>query len=288
MRRAPLLAVALLLLAASVFVTPPRAPRPGATLLQEVGRSLGGVRVLASDVLFLRADRLRAEGRLDEVPALYRAVQDLQPTDTAAADFLVALLAYDLVADAPDAAVRWGHWERAWELLQHARARHPDDPSLAVREADLLLDVPLHHPDLAAPIDARVPDRERRAMRRLLEAAEATPTLPRRGRHHLLVLTELLPVLAYERRGTDAAAAFLAMGDALLARRGDVLAAMTWLGSPDQGATLVTLPRDRYLRLGLEAVREIEAEGAAAVPAVRARLARVMPDAPLVRLLHAP
>ncbi len=288
MKPLPLLGVAIVFLVAAVRATPRSDAPAGANPLQQVGRTLGGVRVLASDVLFLRADRLRAEGRYEEVPALYAAVQDLEPDNPAAADFLVAVQAFDLLADAPDGRVRRARWDTAWDLLQRARARYPDDPSLMVREADLLLEVPTLHPDLVPAIDERVPDRALRALRLLLRAAEATPTLPRRGRHHILVLTELVPVLAYQHIQDGTAEDYLAIGERLLALRPRLLAAMPVLTSKDDGETFATVPRDRFLRLGIDAVREIMRRGPSAIPEVKARLAEVVPDAPLLRVMGGP
>ena len=285
MRRGVAILVGLLLLALAVVGTPVPATGGSVTLLQAVGRSLGGLRVMASDVLFLRAEKLREEGRLEEVPALYEAVMDLEPDNPAAPEFLAATQGFDMVADAPDAASRFRRWEDAWDLLERARSLHPDDPSLRLAAADLLLQVPKHHADLRAPIEARVGDRYRLALDLLLEAAEAAPVLPRRGRHHLGLLSEIVPVLAYKRLAEGRADPILALGDRLLEIRRDALARMTWSGSHDQGETLVQVPRDVYLRLGLEAVRDLERGGDAALPEVRARLDAKTPGSPLALAL---
>ena len=53
--------------------------------------------------LFLRAEALRKAGRLDEVPALYRRILELDPTSSSAVDHLAGILAYDLRTTAPTA-----------------------------------------------------------------------------------------------------------------------------------------------------------------------------------------
>jgi hypothetical protein len=271
-------------LALSLLLASPPPANEDAGALEAVGRSLGGLRVLVTDVLFLRAERLREEGRVEEVPSLYETVLDLDPDHADAADFLAAVVGFDLVADAPDAASRRQRWERAWDLLTRARARHPHDPALEVRAADLLLEVPSHHADLASFVEERVGDRKLEGLRLLLDAARETPTLARRGRYHLLVLSEVIPALALDRLARDEAEPLLAMGDELLALRGDVLAEMSWLGTTEDGEPLA-VPLDHVLRLGLGAVREIAARGRDAVPEVRARVERETPGSALARAL---
>lgn len=259
MRRLLAAVAGLLLIGAGVLV----APRGGyesrdPTLIGALGRSAGGLRVLASDVLFLRAEQLRREGRIEEVPALYEAVMRLEPENPAAVEFLAGIQAYDLVNGAPDAEARRRWWNAAWDLTEEGRRLFPDDPSLLLRQADLLLDVPVRHPDVLAAVAERVADAPQHGLGLLLEAARRTSALPRRGRQHLLMLSEMVPGLA---AGRDPAAAepILAIGEEALRVRPRVLREMLWLGRADgeDGETTVERTRYDYLERGMATVRAL-------------------------------
>ncbi len=249
------LGVLLVVVGAACFPRP--AAPEGETTLAALGRSAGGLTVLASDVLFLRAAALRREGRPEDVPALYRAVLDLEPDNTAASGFLVEVLAYDLLAEAPDAEARAGWWQAAYDLLARARARSPDDPSLLVREAELLIDVVALHPDLAARADRVAGDHVLAGLRRLLEAAKRTPDLPRLGRWHLQHLAELVPVVAADRLDDDPEPV-LRLGDQLLAARVDELGEMRRIDRTPDGE-LEIAREDELLETAIRALREIVA-----------------------------
>lgn len=258
MRRFVILGLGIVALVAAVLVAPRRdVETADDSLIGAIGRSAGGLRVLASDVLFLRAEQLRREGRIEEVPALYESIMRLEPTNPAAVEFLAGIQGYDLVSTASDEKTRLGWWTSAWDLLEGGRKLFPDDPSLMVRQADLLLDVPAEHPELAAALDARFDDRMLLGLELLLEAARRADALPRRGRHHLLMMSEAVPVVAASREARSREAV-LALGDAVLSLRGGVLGEMLWVGSPD-GKTLVQVPRSRYLAEGIETVRSFRA-----------------------------
>ncbi len=289
MRQAIVVFLGLLLLVLGALALPTGAGGRG-SLLSELGRSLGGAGVLVVDGLFLRADALRAQGRPEEVPALYRAALELDPHNPVAADFLVSVLAVDLVNDAPDTPERLAWWTEAWALLQRARSKHPDDPSLAMRTADLLLDVPLRHADLLPGVIAAVGDPRVGGLDALLEAARSTPTLPRRGRQHLEWLAFVLPVVAAEQGPGTRRDEILARGDDLLTERRETLAQVRALREGAAGEIEAT-SMARILARGIEAVRALdraEIEGdAAAAAAVLADLASDLPELPLLEALRA-
>jgi hypothetical protein len=244
--------VLLLALAAWVAPTPPRAE---AGLLGALGRSLGGARVALLDVLFLRAEALRARGEVEEVPGLYRAVLELDPGNVQAIGFLADVYAFDLLPEAPDATARLAWWRRAWETVEAALADHPHDPTLLLRSSDLLFLAPALHPELLDGIERIVPDADLVNARRLAEAARLRADLPRRGRTHLVRLALALPMAAAVRLrdGREGVAEILALGGGVLdLRRADlaeVLAPPLEDGREDPRGTL-----DRVLAAGLDAV----------------------------------
>jgi len=125
-----------------------QAPPPAA----DAAAALGGARPVVVGSLFLRAEALRKAGRLDEVPALYRRILELDPTSSSAVDHLAGILAYDLRTTAPTGSGRVSWWREADALVSAALVRSPDDPLLLTRRADLLLLVPALDAAVAAAI----------------------------------------------------------------------------------------------------------------------------------------
>jgi hypothetical protein len=179
--------LACLALAGFVRGTPPAAGSP----LEALGRSLGGGRVLAVDVLALRCDALRRQGRLEELPQLYEAMVELDPGNAAATEALADAIAQQVLPGAPTAAQRGERWLEAWGLLERGLAAHPDSALLAWRASGMLLEVAERAPDLEAAVDARFGGPSRRealGLGYLLAAARAEESLPRSGRAHLTTL----------------------------------------------------------------------------------------------------
>lgn len=261
MSRRPLLLLAVCALAGALALAPPPDDRPGRPLTA-LGRSLGGARVLAVDALFLRAEALRLRGRAEELPALYQALVDLDPDNVAALDALAGELAENQLATAPGAPAQAAWWQRAWELVQHGLAVHPDSPTLAFRAAELLLRVPEQRPALAAAIDAAAGGataREDRGLAFLVLACRATSDLPRSGRMHVVRLARAAPLLTLRAlaRGVppDAAALRLAAGQDLLARRGAVLEGIDEARAGEAPNAAQVVPLAHVLSLALEVVR---------------------------------
>lgn len=289
-QRLVLLAAALALLALAVALAPAPLARGGGGALRAMGASMGGFRIALVDLLFLRAERLLREGRVEEVPPLYEAIRELDPENAAAADHLAAVYAYDLVGEAPDTAGRFYWWQRAWRLVEEALAIHPDDPSLLMRSSDLLLEIAPRDPGLEALVARRVPDPRLEGYERLVATARLTPTLPRRGRIHLLRLAVLLPLEAALRLEEDADfEPILALGEEALALRRETLAEMS-LPDPTGGEIGPGEPLDAVLEAGLEVVRAVgtarrEGDEAGAREALR-RYRRRVPDSDVAVVLE--
>jgi tetratricopeptide (TPR) repeat protein len=180
-----LVAVVLLLLAAAL-APEPEAAHQGVTAA--VGRSMGGLRVLLVDILFLRADALRRSGQPDEAAALYESVLELDPNNDSASAYLVDVHLDGLLPLATTPGGRFAWWVSAWELAHRGLKLHGSSARLHSRVAQSLLDAPIAYPDLAARIRRRVPNPEARALGHLLEACRLTNNLPRLGRWHLRML----------------------------------------------------------------------------------------------------
>lgn len=293
MRPRPLLfAAGVVTLALAVLLAPAARPAAGGAL-GALGSSLGGLRIALIDLLFLRAERLLRQGRLDEVPPLYEAILDLDPENIPAVEHLAAVYGYDLFGEAPDTRGRVYWWRRAWDMLEDALARHPDDATLLVRSSDLLLEVAPRDAEVETWVSAFVvADPRRLGLERLLHAARITPTLPRRGRIHLLRLAVLVPLegAVRLRDGRDPEP-ILALGDTTLSLRRDTLAEVRVPGPPRaDGTPGPGVPLDVLLEEGLRAVRAVaQAVHAADRPAGEAALARLqrhVPDPELVGVLR--
>lgn len=263
------LALAAVALAAAVGLAAGSAPAPS-----DAAGALGGARPLVVGSLFLRAEALRAQGRLDEVPALYRRILELDPTSSNAVDHLAGILAYDLRTTAPTAAGRVGWWREADRLVADALARSPDDALLLTRRADLLLLVPTLDPAVAEALTASGRDRDLEALRALRRAAERSAGIPRLGRLHLELVARHAPRVAAERLAAGQASAALealSIGDEVLRTRRDALADLSLDDAPDAPPASVALEG------GLNLVRRVAADLEASPP--RLDDARALVDA---------
>jgi hypothetical protein len=209
--------------------THPPASAAGGSPLEALGRSLGGWRILAVDVLFLRGEGLRKQGRTEELPAIYQSLLELDPGNEAVADMLAGEYVDNLLPTAPTPEARFAWWREAWDVTLRALRAHPDSARLAFKASDLLLRVPDARPELAGLIDPVAggaggaggeAEREARGLAFLLAAARRTEHLPKVGRLHLLRLARSAPLLAARAllRGNppDHAALLLSAGDELL------------------------------------------------------------------------
>lgn len=189
--------------------------------------ALGGARPAIVGGLFLRAEALKHEGRVDELPAIYRRILSLDPDNEFAVDYLAETLARDLRTTATTDEGRVAWWTEADALVTRALERSPSSVRLLWRRADLLLVVADGDPAVAAHLARAGRDREKEAIESLREAARLSGSVPRLGRIHLVLLATNVPRLAAARLATPTgsadAASFLAIGaDVLRARRADL------------------------------------------------------------------
>lgn len=265
MSRLGLVLLGAVLLVAGVLARPRRSALEGGALTA-LGRSLGGARVLAADALFLRAEALRRSGRLEELPALYQTLVELDPLNTDALEVLAGELAEQALPAAGTLAGRLAWWREAWSLLERGMRLNPGSAALAVRAADLLLRVPEEQPGLAAEVERGLlggtVEREDRGLALLLAAARDTSQLPRSGRLHLLRLARWAPLLAARslERGEPSARAELRLGVAeeLLWLHPAVLAEMQEIVEQERGsAEPQSVPVAIVLRAAIQAVRTV-------------------------------
>jgi hypothetical protein len=181
--------------------------------------SLGGARVVLVDALLVRADALRKEGRVEDLPAVYRRILELDPGSDLAVDHLADVLGNDLrtLGPTPEARVRW--WDEADALVREAIRRDPRSARLRFRAAELRLVTGAQDDAVAAALTARGVDRERDGLEYLAESAARAASIPRLGFAHLDALVRWAPRIAAERlaRGDgDTAAEALAIARAVL------------------------------------------------------------------------
>lgn len=252
MTRALLLAAGLVLLAAAAVLRP--AP-PQGDVTAALGRSMGGLRVMVIDGLFLRAESQRKAGRVEDAAALYRTALALDPANEAATAFLAATYVQELMPQIPDPAERFAWWEEARTLLLEGLARRPAAAGLGTRLASLILDLPLADPALEPLLAAKLKRPRLLALRTLAAAARATGTLPRLGRNHLVRLAGLAPDVAAQalaRGDTAVLQEALDIGREILLLRGPLMAQVHLDEESPVGL-------DRLLRAGIAAVEAVQA-----------------------------
>jgi hypothetical protein len=167
--------------------------------------SLGGLRTVLVDTWFLRAEALRREGRVDELPALYRRILETDPDSETAIDYLADVEANDLLALAPTAAGRLAWWDAAEAFLVRALEQRPSSARLLFRRAQIRFGPPARDAALAAELRRRGLDLRLEAFRLLADSAERAASLGRAGRVHLDAFARLAPGLAAERLATNGA-----------------------------------------------------------------------------------
>jgi hypothetical protein len=167
--------------------------------------SLGGLRTVLVDTWFLRAEALRREGRVDELPALYRRILEADPDSDTAIDYLADVEANDLRALAPTAAARIAWWDEADAFLSRALEKRPGSARLLFRKAQIRLDPPTRDADLAAELVRRKVDFRLDAFRFLADSIERAPSLGRGGRIHLVTFAQWAPGFAAERYAANGA-----------------------------------------------------------------------------------
>ncbi len=223
MSRARLILLGIGLLLLGTWLTHRARPvsKESTTVLSAFGRSLGGFRVLVENALYLRAERLRREGRPYDAVALYNTLVELDPASDAATTHLVDVQAGVMLEDIQSPERRFRLWRDVLARVRAALKRHPDSARLEWRAAELLLSHYVVNSDLNQRIDAAVPDRNDMAFDHLHRSVMLSEELPRRGRLPLHQFVCIAPVVA---------------ADALL--RGDLARAKHVLGTMRRIAAL--------------------------------------------------
>ncbi len=160
--RARLAIAGLLALLCSGLLSPPALGGPGG-VATAVGRSMGGLRVLLVDLLFLRAEGLTSQGQLPEAASLYSTILELDPANDGAAALLVDVYATHLLPLATSETGRLWWWNESHALARRALELKPDSPLLHYRIAQLLYLVAEHHPEILPAVERAVPGRRNRA-----------------------------------------------------------------------------------------------------------------------------
>lgn len=127
------LAVALLLACAAGGQLLLRAKRPDSApaLAEGALAALGGLRSIAAEVVWFRADRLQEEGRYVELAQLASALAFLEPHTPEVWSYAAWNLAYNISVMMPDAESRWRWVEAAIRLLRDEGLRlNPRSPEL--------------------------------------------------------------------------------------------------------------------------------------------------------------
>lgn len=252
MMRPALAAGAALCLSLSVVLAP-EPPPEGRGLLGSIGASMGGLRVMVIDALFLRAEAQKKAGRIDDAAALYETVLELDPENEFGTIYLVNTIVDELMPQAPTVEARFSWWKHARELLMRALERRPASGPLNARAGTLILDAayadeafrPLLEEELGLPRLV--------ALRNLRVAMHAAGTLPRQGRGHLLRIALITPLIAAKALADESPEVYaeaVATAEETIRRRGAVLAQMR-IDERGDGDLLLVLTR------GMQAVEAV-------------------------------
>lgn len=281
MTRLRLLAVAVLCLGASAAAAPPPM-RAEVSLTTAVGRSMGGLRVLVVDILFIRAQALVNAGRaedLAEAQQLYETILLLDPTNDAAHVFLVDMHVHQMLPLGTTREARFGWWKEAWDLAQRGLALNPASALMHWRIAELLADIGINQAaflrELLPDVEELVPDRRARLLGHLVRAIRLRENLPTRGFAHLSRLAMEAPVIAAEAALEGDEALFqraLAAGIELLRLRRDRLRQIDYEGPPGPDGRPTLIDRAALLEAGLNAVGKIRTAREAGRPEAAQRV----------------
>ncbi len=224
MSRRALAGLGLCALALAALLRPAPAEPGRRSWVGALGASLGGLRVVAANALYLRAERLEGLGRLEDAAGALDLLLELDPHNEAGTCFLVDVYARALLPQVRGSAARLAWWRAARGLLERALAEAPDSARLHLAAADLWL---LPSPAVLDALDVAEPRRIDRGVDHLVEAARRAAEIARAGRRHLVTLFHLGPYLVARRLAdgeTEAGRGLRRELDALARRHGAVLA----------------------------------------------------------------
>lgn len=145
------------LAAAGQFLLRARRPDSAPALTEGALAALGGLRSLAAEVVWFRADRLQDEGRYVELAQLAHTLTFLEPHTSEVWSYAAWNLAYNISVMMPDAESRWRWVEAAIRLLRDEGLRlNPRSPEL-LRELAWLFELKIGTDlDAAAPTYRRL------------------------------------------------------------------------------------------------------------------------------------
>jgi hypothetical protein len=261
--------------------------------LAAFARSLGGLRVVVIDAVFLQAEAARHAGRSDDAADLYELVLALDPDDDAAGSY-VAEARYDAVRQVPDVASRLAAFLALQDDLAATIARRTRKAQLLEVSARLLLQPLMSDPALAEALLVRYPRPRLEALRRLGAAALETGRLPHAALDliHLRQVAYLAVEVAAEAHLEGDAALrdeVVDLGERVLALRRDLMAGQLEVLDPAGAAAgsggAVAL--DELLGEGLACVRALRDGSPEAARRIAAYAARVGPTRGAARLLEA-
>lgn len=266
MRRLALIAGAVACFGLSAWTGPPEAGGSESTTTA-IGRSLGGLRVLVVDVLFVRAGALVASGApgdLAEAQSLYETVLELDPDNDAAHAFLVDMYAIQILPFGTTREDRYRWWLEGWNLAQRGLQLNPRSAHLHNRVAELLIDVTTSQVgyvnELLPLVDEEFPNRKTLILDHLSAAARITDNLPNRGRMHLVHLSNMVPEIMIQaaRAGDKRLMALCSeVHVELLERRTDVLADMTTRVVYTDGTEGPVLNRVNLMAFGMNVILRV-------------------------------
>ncbi len=266
MRRLALIGAAVFSFVLAAGIAPP-SPGGQESVATAVGRSLGGLRVLVVDVLFVRAGALVASGSpgdLAEAQSLYEIVLELDPDNDAAHAFLVDMYAIQVLPFGTTPEDRFHWWQQGWELANRGLQLNPRSAHLHNRIAELFIDVmtsPVDYVKELRPLVAKAhPDQLALILEHLGAAVRITDNLPNRGRMHLAHTTNMVPEIAIRaaRTGNDRVLRLAGeIGTETLERRADVLADMTTRVILLDGTEGAPVNREFLLRAGISSVLRV-------------------------------
>ncbi len=202
MTRARLALIALLCFITSAVLVP-SASRADISLTTAVGRSMGGLRVLVIDILFIRADALVRSGRAEELAEaqqLYETILLLDPANDTAHAFLVDMHVLQMLPLGTTREARFGWWREGWDLAHRGLDLNPGSAQLHYRIAEMLINVGVspvaYVKELLPLVEDLVPNRRARLLGHLAEACRLRENLPTRGYSHIGQLQVVAPEIA--------------------------------------------------------------------------------------------
>lgn len=150
-------AALLALAAGGQFLLRANRPDSAPALAEGAFAALGGLRSIAAEIVWFRADRLQEEGRYVELAQLASALAFLEPHTPEVWSYAAWNLAYNISVMMPDAESRWRWVEAAIRLLRDEGLRvNPRSPDL-LRELAWLFELKIGTDlDSAAPVYRRL------------------------------------------------------------------------------------------------------------------------------------